>query len=676
MSEFKPYVPHDSPEPEFTLKAVLAGILMAAVFGAANAYLGMKAGQTVAATIPAAVIAIALFRLPFFRGGVLEQNLTRTAASVGEALVAGAIFTIPAFMMVNVGGQRLWTDLRSHFWVGTLILLAGGLLGIFFIIILRRPLCVESDLPFPESTASAEVVKAGQQGATDAPKYVFGAMAMGALLQVLKDDKGLQYFKDSVSFFVHFPKSLIGYFGFQKEPIGDVTYTGGIAYTTPSASPALIGIGYIIGPRLAAINFSGGVIAWLVLIPLILFIDPDLPRRLGGTVGGTAPWDLLSYTVWYNVVRPIAVGAMLVGAVYTLYGMREPILRSIRGAVQASSAAGTAAARTRLDIDIPIKWILLSIAGLVIPITIIYYHFARSWGAAILAAVVMTLSGFFLAAVGGYLVGLVGSSNQPVSGLTLAALVIAALVMVAIGVKGLGGVAAVLGVASVVCCACCVSGSLIQDLKAGYLLGGTPWKMELVEVLSVTAVSFFLILPIIALHEANLATGGIGGLKLPAPQAGLMASLAQGIVGGQMSWGLILMGLLFGIALVMIQAPSPMLIAVGMYLPLETTSAIFVGGVMKWVADQWARRQKLSPEESAKFEERGTLLASGLIAGEAITGILLAALFLTGISSLTKLLTGLDKLPFLDAWGGWISLVAFAVIAYCLIRLPLRKKPA
>jgi putative OPT family oligopeptide transporter len=676
MSEFKPYVPHDSPEPEFTLKAVLAGILMAAVFGAANAYLGMKAGQTVAATIPAAVIAIALFRLPFFRGGVLEQNLTRTAASVGEALVAGAIFTIPAFMMVNVGGQRLWTDLRSHFWVGTLILLAGGLLGIFFIIILRRPLCVESDLPFPESTASAEVVKAGQQGATDAPKYVFGAMALGALLQVLKDDKGLQYFKDSVSFFVHFPKSLIGYFGFQKEPIGDVTYTGGIAYATPSASPALIGIGYIIGPRLAAINFSGGVIAWLVLIPLILFIDPDLPRRLGGTVGGTAPWDLLSYTVWYNVVRPIAVGAMLVGAVYTLYGMREPILRSIRGAVQASSAAGTAAARTRLDIDIPIKWILLSIAGLVIPITIIYYHFARSWGAAILAAVVMTLSGFFLAAVGGYLVGLVGSSNQPVSGLTLAALVIAALVMVAIGVKGLGGVAAVLGVASVVCCACCVSGSLIQDLKAGYLLGGTPWKMELVEVLSVTAVSFFLLLPIIALHEANLATGGIGGLKLPAPQAGLMASLAQGIVGGQMSWGLIFMGLLFGMALVMIQAPSPMLIAVGMYLPLETTSAIFVGGVMKWVADQWARRQKLSPEESAKFEERGTLLASGLIAGEAITGILLAALFLTGISSLTKLLTGLETLPFVAAWGGRISLVAFAVIAYCLICLPLRKKPA
>ena len=678
MPEFKPFVPHDSTEPEFTAKAVVAGILLAAVFGAANAYLGMKAGQTVAATIPAAVIAIALFRLPFFRGGVLEQNLTRTAASVGEALVAGAIFTIPAFMMVNVGGVRLWQDLRNHYWVGTLILLAGGLLGIFFIIILRRSLCVESvDLPFPESTASAEIVKAGQQRATDAPKYIFGALGLGAGLQVLKDQKGLQVFKDSVSFFVSFPKSAIGYFGYQKEAIGTVTYTGGIAYTTPSASPALLGIGYIIGPRLAAINFSGGVIAWLLLIPLVLFIDPDLATRLGATTGGRAPWDLMSYTVWYNVVRPIAVGAMLVGTVYTLYSMRESILRSIRGAFEASASGEAArAARTRLDIDISIKWIIVAIAGLVIPITIIYYHFAQSWFAAVLAAVVMTLAGFFLAAVGGYLVGLVGSSNQPVSGLTLCALVIAALVMVAIGMKGLGGVAAVLGVASVVCCACCVSGSLIQDLKAGYLLGGTPWKMEVVEVLSVVAVSFFLLLPIIALDEANRASGGIGGRELPAPQAGLMAELAQGIVGGQMPWGLLLMGCLFGIALVMIEAPSPMLIAVGMYLPLETTSAIFVGGVMKWLADRVAARRKLSPEEADKFAERGTLVASGFIAGEAITGILLAVLFIRGVPSLTHVFTGRDEFAFLQRWGGWLSLAVFAVLAYCLIQIPLRRKRA
>ena len=675
MPEFKPFVPHDSNEPEFTFKAVLAGIILAAIFGAANAYLGMKAGQTVAATIPAAVIAIALFRLPFFRGGVLEQNLTRTAASVGEALVAGAIFTIPAFMMVNVGGQRLWTDLRSHYWVGTFILLSGGLLGIFFIIILRRPLCVESpDLPFPESTASAEVVKAGQAGATDAPKYVFGALGLGALLQFLKDAKGFQIFQEEVTLpFLHFPKSLINFTSDNKS-IGNVAYTGGIAYTTPAASPALIGIGYIIGPRLSAINFSGGVLAWLVLIPLVMFIDPDLPQRLGTPAGGGASWEVVSNAVWYSVVRPIAVGAMLVGTVYTLYSMRESILRSIRGAFAASAKGAAEAVQTRLDIDIPIKWIILATIALIIPITIIYYHFAQNWGAAILAGVVMTITGFFLSAVGGYLVGLVGSSNQPVSGLTLCALVIAALVMVSIGMKGLGGVAAVLGVASVVCCACCVSGSLIQDLKAGYLLGGTPWKMEVVEVLSVVAVSFFLLFPIIALDKANAATGGIGGRALPAPQAGLMAELAQGIVGGQMPWGLIVIGCLLGVALIMIDAPSPMLIAVGMYLPLETTSAIFVGGAMKWLADLAAARRKPTLEEKVKFEERGTLLASGLIAGEAIMGIVLAALFVGNVPSLTRILTGQDDLPFLAGWGGWLSLLAFGIIGYSLIQIPLGKR--
>ncbi|MBI1940315.1 MAG: oligopeptide transporter, OPT family [Acidobacteria bacterium] len=673
MPEHKPFVPPESTEREFTLKALLAGLLMAALFGAANAYLGMKAGQTVAATIPAAVIAIALFRLPFFRGGVLEQNLTRTAASVGEALVAGAVFTIPAFMMVNVGGQHLWADLRSHYWAGVLILLVGGLLGVFFIIILRRPLTVESDLPFPESTASAEIVKAGQQTTSDAPKFIFGALGLGALLQLLKDAKGFQVFHETTGYFLGFPRAVISYLDPNRQSMGDVAYTGGITYTTPSASPALIGIGFIIGPRLASINFSGGVIAWLVLIPLVLFIDPDLPARLGGTAAGVPAWDVLSDVVWRNVVRPIAVGAMLMGAAYTLYGMRESIMRSVRGAVQASASAGASTVRTRVDIDIPIKWIALSIVGLTIPITIIYQHFAGSWVPAIIAALVMTVIGFFLAAVGGYLVGLVGSTNQPVSGLTLAALIIAALVMVGMGVKGLGGVAAVLGVASVVCCACCVSGSLIQDLKAGYLLGGTPWKMELVEVISVTVLSFFLLVPIILLHEANLASGGIGGRDFPAPQAGLMAQLAQGFVGGQMPWGLLLMGILFGVALIMIKAPSPMLIAVGMYLPLETTSAIFVGGVIKWTADALARRRKLSAEEQTQVDERGTFLASGLIAGEAIAGILLPVFFLSGIPSLTKVFTGLDELPFLAEGGGWISLLAFAVLAYVLIWLPQRR---
>jgi OPT family oligopeptide transporter len=643
-----------------TVKAVALGIFLAFVFGSANAYLGMRAGQTIAATIPAAVIAMALFRIPAFRGGILEQNIARTAGSVGEALVAGAIFTIPAFMMVEIDGARLWTDLRSHYWEATLILLVGGLIGVFFIILLRRPLCVDAPLPWPESVASYEIVRAGDAAASSAPRYIFGAMGFGALIEFLKSDKGIQIFREYSEGFLAFPRSVVRHFNFEKQPIGDVTHLGGVPWSTPSLSPALLGIGYIIGPELAAINVSGGLIAWWILIPLLLFFDPDLPRRIGTNDPGIA-----AYTVWYNIVRPIAVGTMLVGAANTMFSMRESLISSLRGVFTASAAAAhEAKTLDRTERDIPARWVVLSIIVLLIPITGIYYFFTRGWTAAIVAAIIMSITGFLLSAVGGYLVGLVGSSNQPLSGLTLSALIISALMMLVVGVSGLAGVAAVLGVAAVVSVACSVSGSLIQDLKAGHLLGGTPWKMEVVEILSVILLSFFLMGPIIALHEANLATGGIGGRALPAPQAGLMAQLAKGIVGGQMAWGLLGIGAAFGIALILCGARSPMLIAVGMYLPFDTSSAIFVGGVIKWVADRFTAR--LAPDEKLRAEEKGTLLASGLIAGEAITGILLAVVFLAGIPSLATF-------PGYDAWGGWLSLLGFAAIAYVLIALPARK---
>ncbi|MGA2769695.1 MAG: oligopeptide transporter, OPT family [Bryobacteraceae bacterium] len=669
-----PDTKHPADPPEMTFKAVGLGLLLALVFGAANAYLGMKAGQTIAATIPAAVIAIAVFRV--WGGGILEQNITRTAASVGEALVAGAIFTIPAFMMVEIDGKHLWADLRTHYWQSVAILLVGGLIGVFFIIVLRRPLCVESGLPFPESVASAEVVKAGAEG-SDAPKYVFGAMGFAGLLQILKTDKGLQVFREYVEGFLAFPRSVVHHFDFAKKPIGDVVHTGGIYWSTPNLSPALIGIGYIIGPELSAVNASGGILAWWILIPLLLFFDPDLPHRLGGPLGPgqNAGWDVLSYSVWYNIVRPIAVGTMLVGACHTLFSMRGSIVESIAGALGASAKAsheGRHIART--DRDIPFQWLALGTAVLVVAVTIIYYLFTGSWLAAIIAAAIMTVAGFLLSAVGGYLVGLVGSSNQPLSGLTLSALVLSALVMLAIGANGMSGVAAVLGVASVVACACSVSGSLIQDLKAGHLLGGTPWKMQVVEIVSVIVLSLFLMFPIVALHEANLATGGIGGRALPAPQAGLMAQLAKGIVGGQMAWGLIAIGAAFGIALIMCGARSPMLVAVGMYLPFDTVSAIFVGGILKWVADQIAARR--APELRAKIEEKGVLLASGLIAGEALVGILLAVTFLSGITSFTKLLTGANEFSFYPALGGWLSLAGFAAVAWVLIRIPMGHRGA
>ncbi|HYO83336.1 MAG TPA: oligopeptide transporter, OPT family [Bryobacteraceae bacterium] len=610
---------------ELTPKAVALGIFLALVFGSANAYLGMRAGQTVAATLPAAIIAMALFRIPGFRGTLLEQNITRTAASVGEALVAGAIFTIPAFAMTGY-----WADLRSHYWEATAILLCGGLIGVFFIILLRRPL-VEAQLPWPESVAAASIVKAGGE-ASNAPRYIFSAMGFGALVQFLKSDKGLQVLREYIEGFWPFARG------------------GGVAWSTPALSPALIGIGYIIGPRYAFVTAAGGVLAWWVLVPLIL--------TLQGATGGDTAGD-----IWRNIVRPIAVGMMLVAAANTMFGRRSSLAQSLRGAFAVGS---TAQADMRPEHrDLPLRFVVLASAALLIPITAVYYHFTGGLGSAIAAALAMTVTGFFLCAVGGYLVGLVGSSNQPLSGLTLSALIISALLLVSIGVSGPAGVAAVLGVAAVVATACSVSGSLIQDLKAGQLLGGTPWKMQLVEIAAVIVLAFFLMGPIIALHEANLDTGGIGGRALPAPQAGLMASLANGIVGGEMQWGLLAVGIALGVVALLSGSRAPMLIAVGMYLPFDTSAAIALGGAIKHVT-HW-RAARLSDADQTAVEDRGSFVASGLIAGEAIMGILLAVTFLSGIAAFGQLQLSPASLTL-------SSLVGYAAIAFVLIAIPLRAR--
>jgi len=309
---------------------------------------------------------------------------------------------------------------------------------------------------------------------------------------------------------------------------------------------------------------------------------------------------------------------------------------------------------------------------------ILYYYFSHSLVGAIVSATVMLFLGFLLSAVGGYLVGLVGGSNQPISGLTLSTLIIAALLMVFFGVKGMAGVGAVLGVAAVVCCACAISGDMIQDLKIGQLLGGTPRKMEIAEIIAVIAVSFVLVFPIIALHKSNIALGGIGigDRALPAPQAGLMAQLAAGIVGGEMPWGLILFGAFMAIAFIMIKAPAPMLIAVGMYLPFETTFAIFIGGVLKWIVEQRLSKKSLSQEARDRVENTGTLLASGFIAGESLTGVLLAVLVLIfkNFESLTGVFFGSPQFDFVNGPAGYFfALLAFAAIAWVLVVLPLRK---
>ncbi|MFQ5877852.1 MAG: OPT family oligopeptide transporter [Acidobacteriota bacterium] len=673
---FQPYVPEDARLPELTVKALLLGLVMAAILGAANAYLGLKAGLTVSATFPAAVVAIAAFRLPFFKGSVLEQNLARTTASVGEALVAGAIFTLPAFLIARVDGRPIWSELS--YWTSTWIMLVGGLMGVLFVILLRRTLVEDAGLPFPESAACTELVKAGQHGESGA-RYVFGAIGLSALLEIFKNSRGIEWMRYSVERFLPFPRSLVTH-GSSEAPMGQVAHTGGALFTSPAASPALMAVGYIIGPRLSAVTFSGGLFGWLFLVPLLLFLDPDLARRAGTGDGAT-----LADSVWRNYVRPMAVGAMLVGSVHTLITLRGSLGQAFRRVMQdfrrKAFIEPTREAGSRLEIDISLRWITLGVLVLVAPTTVLYWAFTRDVGGALIAAIVMIVTGFLFAAVGGYLVGLIGGSNQPISGLALSTLVVAALLMVAIGVKGAGGVAAVLGVAAVVCCASSMAGDMIQDLKVGHLLGGTPWRMEIAEIVSTLLVSFVLVWPMMALHRG--VPGGIGGEHLSAPQAGLMAQLAVGIVGGSMPWALIGIGIAFGVGLVLIGAPSPMLIAVGMYLPFDTTAAIFVGGVLAWAVGIARRRRGLPPEEALASENRGVLVASGLIAGEALMAVMLAALYPVlppdppgGISSLGSAWLGLHPDGFRERWGGLASLLVFAVVLWGLVRVPLRSRAA
>ncbi|MFA4875604.1 MAG: oligopeptide transporter, OPT family [bacterium] len=669
---FQPYVPEKTDMPELTLKALLLGLVMAIVLGAANAYLGLKAGMTISASFPAAVIAIAAFRLPFFRGSILEQNITRTTAAIGEALVAGAIFTLPAFVMVNVGGERLWTSF--HYWHASIILLVGGVVGILFVILLRRTLVEDANLPFPEGYACFEIMKAGQRGESGA-KYVFGAMGLGVLIELLKNSVGFSIFKEFKEFFFNFPQSIIHHFNTSKEALADIHYNGGLPFKTPLASPALMSVGYIIGPKYACINFAGGVLAWFVFIPLALFLNPNFMQELAANGANVTSGDM-AYTAWYNLVRPIAVGAMLVGSFYTLWGLKGSLIAGMRGIFSKHST--DSAPTGRLERDLNLRWVFVIALLLLIPASYLIYTYCHHVWGAIVAAMVMTLTAFLFAAVGGWLVGLVGNSNQPVSGLTLSALIVAAVVMLAVGVSGMPGVAAVLSVAAVVCCVACLSGDIIQDLKVGQLVGGTPWKMELSGIIGTTVAAFVLVIPIMILH--NGTPGGIGGASLPAPQAGLMAQLATGIVGGEMPWGLVLMGMCFAFALILIKAPAPMLIAVGMYLPYETTFAIFVGGVIKWVADKFSTRRGMKPEGE---EGVGTLVASGFIAGEAITGVLLAGSYMAmnaglpenmRIESLTQRFFGIAELPIRESMGGWLSIAIFAAVAYCLIWLPLKRK--
>ncbi len=642
---------------EFTARAVILGLVLCVVLGAANAYLGLRAGVTIAATYPAAVISMAVLRI--WKGSILEENLARTAGSIGESVAAGAIFTVPAFVIAGAWPQF---DFEHTYWQSTAMMVVGGILGVLFVSLVRRVMVEDPLLPFPESVAAAEIHKAGRQGA-EAAKYLFWNIGVGAVVQLLGEMKLFLVEHDFVM--------RIGQPGVSSVRLGaagstNVIQTGGIStFGAPTVSPAYLGVGYVIGPRLAALQFSGALLAWGMLVPLFMyFLGPRVQEFIPAGAGDEG-WAAQAAAVWRYIVRPIAVGGMLVGAAYTLIKMGRKLTSSLgRAFKEVREGAPPMATVARTERYMGSKTVLLLIGVVFLFMVALYIYISGNVVAGTVSAVVMLIVGFFFSTVSGNLVGMIGSSNNPISGLTLSTLIIAALLMVALGVRGPEGVAVVLGVAAVVCVAAAVSGELLQDFKAGYILGGTPRTIQIVELVAVVLASLVMWFVLYVLYADNVQRGGtgFGDPGLAAPQAGLMAVLSQGIVGGDMAWPLVVCGSVFGFALILLGVPSPMLVSVGMYLPFSTCFGIFFGGMVRGVADWMGRRAGHNEAQRTRTESVGILIASGLIAGEALTGVIVAA-FRYYEKSLPQILSDASY------WPGFLVMVGLGAI---LVRIPFK----
>jgi putative OPT family oligopeptide transporter len=614
------FVPENSTMKEFTWRALLLGLVMCVILGAANAYLGLKSGVTIAATYPAAVIGMAVLRI--WKGSILEENIARTAGSIGESVAAGAVFTLPAFL---ISGAWSSFDPSQAYWKSTAMMMVGSIIGVLFVSLVRRVLVEDPSLPFPESLAAAEIHKAGQRGA-EAARYLFWNIGVGALVQLMGTFNLFATDKD-----IPVQIGELGRSSVRLGPAGttNTVATGGVSvFAGPTVSPAYMGVGYVIGPELGALQFSGGLLAWGLLVPLFMyFLGPRLREFIPAGTSIEDGWAGQAAAVWRYIVRPIAVGGMLVGAAYTLFRMGKNLTSSLgRALAEVRHGAPPLESMARTERYMGSKTVLALIGVMFLLMIALYVYISGNIVAGAVAAVVMLIVGFFFATVSGNLVGMIGSSNNPISGLTLSTLIIAALLMVALGIRGPSGVAVVLGVAAVVCVSSAVAGELLQDFKVGYILGGTPRTIQMVELIAVVLASAVMYYPLYILYQGNLKGGGtgFGDPKLSAPQAGLMALLAQGIVGGDMPWPLVVTGMIFGIALIMLQVRSPMLVSVGMYLPLQTSFAIFIGGLLRWGSDVVARRRGYNEAQKARVESVGILIASGLIAGEALTGLVVA----------------------------------------------------
>jgi putative OPT family oligopeptide transporter len=630
---------------QLTVPAVLLAIVLAAVLAAANAYLGLFAGMTIASAIPSAVVSMAVLRA-LGGGGILENNIVQTGGSAGGSVTSGVIFTVPALVILGY-----WQNF--HFWWVLAIAGLGGVLGVLFSVPLRRSLIVEQQLTFPEGRAAAEVLRAGENPA--AGLKILGIAALGSSLAKLAAASGLKLIPDTAF--------LSGYVG------------KAVAYVGTNLSAALLGVGYIVGFNIGVVTVAGSVISWNVVIPVYMSLFLDHNPALAHAVAGHSPSDAASI-LWSQHIRYLGVGAMVVGGVWTLIRLRGSLASGIRSGL-AAARAGAGAIIPDHERDLPMKWILVGIVLFTIPLGLLYQTIVGSLAVSLPMTLIMIVAGFLFCSVSAYMAGLVGSSNNPVSGIAIATILFAAAMLLGLmGSKAALGPVAAIMIGAVVCCAACVAGDNLQDLKAGHMIGATPWKQQV--MLAVGSVVCALVMTPVLNLLASAYGIGVPSLAHPkpllAPQATLMASVARGMFGGSLPWTMVITGGLIGIAIIVLDEVLrirkcafrvPVLAAaVGIYLPMDVTMPIFLGGGIAWLAERALRRRAAAAtdEDLERMGRKGVLFAAGLITGEALMGIVIAVpIVLAGNPDVLGLPAGLQ-------FGQWLGVLVLVSLGYALYR--------
>lgn len=654
--DFKSYVSAKKSIPELTIKAILVGILLAVVLGAANAYLGLYAGMTVSAIIPGAVVALAILRP--FKGTILEVNLATMGASAGECVAAGVIFTIPALILLGV-----WTEV--HYSETTLISLLGGILGVLWMVPLRRALVVKTDLPFPEGVAVAAVLTTTVGGETAVKRKKDDSVSsiwlvIGAL----------------VAAFYKFGESALNIFSGNIESIGSIgkynifgKIREGWLYGGLTTSPALLGVGWIIGPEIASYVLVGGLIGWVIITPLVM-LTSGMPTK------ALTPMDGF-FIIWGEQIRYIGVGAMLVGGLWAIWKIRNNLAGSVKEAV-IGIKGGQIKTTKRTDLDISYKLVFILIILMTIPIFAVYIWLSNMILFSLFMAIITILFAFLASALAGYLTGLVGSSNCPISGVTVTVLLVVSVLMLILGVTSPEAMAIAIFISAVICIGGSISGDLLQSMACGQMLGATPKKLQISMTFGVVAVSL-VVGPVIGiLHQAY----EIGSTKLSAPQAFLMKGIVKGVLGGEMLWPYIIVGMVLATVLILINLPV-LPVAIGIYLPFTLSIPIFTGGVIRYFTDKMLKKKYGSEDEEIsnwelaikqtgikpkeKVIRTGLLLTAGLVAGEALMGVFIALLFVVGIN-----LNIFDTAPWLPGLLVWIYIAV--LLAYIPMRIVLNKK--